>query len=484
MSAVLLTIAPVHPEVIVGESLNVKVTLENTGTEPVEVHSPESPSELEFILRTEEQGREPRMLSEREAMSLRNPESVPELPTTMATLAPKATLDYTEDLAGLAIPPLEAGRYQVSVAYRLAGERVESPGEPISIVVPQVRALAAAPGPTRGNLSLVFVHAAADKTQAVFHHESAPGAPADGTAYRRATVAPPASVTAAATTVELYRNQGVRWVAWLQDGALAAAVAQLHTLFVSVKPVDLGLKSPELQPVGWQTSDNTAVFAALGTGEGNRVAMAIVSFDARDGGKGRVTTVPLAAAARPTWWAAQYQVENEKARLHVVCAAVAEGKMQVQRQTVSLDTGEAEAPVLLTERAEMVAALALSPLAGEPAAVDALFGPVGDEGKLTLLRLPLDGGKPLGEWTSTAPEGPDKARPSAWAMALALLPDPVVLAKHGNKLLARRAAGGDWAPLADQAARAVHLQLAVLADGVVWAVWADPRTGIHFRALR
>ena len=82
------------------------------------------------------------------------------------------------------------------------------------------------------------------------------------------------------------------------------------------------------------------------------------------------------------------------------------------------------------------------------------------------------------------PPTPDKALPTAYALAPVPLPDPPVLAKVGDKVVLRTAGGTEWATLAEGAPKAEHLRLEVLRSGAVWAVWADPDRGLQFKAVQ
>jgi hypothetical protein len=155
-------------------------------------------------------------------------------------------------------------------------------------------------------------------------------------------------------------------------------------------------------------------------------------------------------------------------------------------RTIKPDAGEAGAPVVLTERALPLAALAMEPVAGkERGTVDALFGPTGDDARLTYLRLPLDGKPAVGEWTLTAPKDPEgKMSPSDWTITPGLKGVPVVLARFGDRLMIHRLSeGSQWGTLAENAAQARHLRLEVLRIGALWAIWDDPAYGIQYRRL-
>ena len=72
-----LTISPKRAEVLVGESLEVEVTLTNSGTTPFDVPSPDTPSQFEFILRSVDEEGVIHVLSATAALEARTGESTP-----------------------------------------------------------------------------------------------------------------------------------------------------------------------------------------------------------------------------------------------------------------------------------------------------------------------------------------------------------------------------------------------------------------------
>ena len=471
MPSLQLTIAAQHPEVISGESLEVQVTLENKGSSAVELHRPEDPSELEFILRSE--GGRAQVLSGH-AKRMNTAEPPPPLPALKAPLAPAAKFTYDVDIAGYSITPLPVGQYQLSVAYGSGAERVGSANVPVAIVSPRIGALASAVSPAEERLGIVFAHSERGGGCAVFQRESAQGMPYEGVAFRRVDVAPPLSVAGVASSASSEPSDGVRWYAWLLGDSVGAGVTQGKTQFERIDPVLLGLRSPALYEVGMHPNAESASFVAMGTDAQNHIALAIATFQAT--GTASVKTVPLANQTMPARWAVQYHPHDAVGRLDVVTVTVDGGTVRVQSQSVSPATGKADQPIQLIESRDRLAALGLGPIAPDGnGVVDVVFDPVGDHPQMTFLRLPLQGGQPLAKWTFPAPEDEKKNHPAAWAIARAQMNDPFVLAKLGDKLMARRVLNGsNWAVVADGAAQAANLHLEAIGDAGVWAIWTFP----------
>jgi hypothetical protein len=473
-----LAITPQQAEVLAGESLKVTAKLTNPGPNAVDAPSPDAPSEFEFVLWSTADNQPRYTLSALRARRSKVRDSAPPLERETVSLKPGAALTYNDDLMDYALSPPLPGRYLLSVFHGKGAERVESPRVPLTLTAPRVAALSAIAGANGRRLALVLAQADAAGKQVVLQREGDTDRPTVGVLYRRVEVSRPTAIDGVAAAVELEDGgDGVRWFAWAQGDAVGGGVAQRNTLLERVGPAALGVKSARLYRAGWQPSQEEASFAALGQDARGQINFALIALTAM--GDSKVKTVALAAQTMPAHWGVQAQ--NGVGRFEIVWVETAGGKTRIERQTVTPDIGQASSPTVLSERAEPLAVLALNPLAGTAASVvDVLLGAAGTTGQMTFLRLPLGGGAPLGEWKVNVPAGPQ--RPSAWALAPMPLANPVVLAKLGDKLLVCRAASGGWQTLAENAAQAEHLRLEVI-SGHVWAIWADPGTGIHYKQV-
>ncbi|HWQ55254.1 MAG TPA: hypothetical protein VN442_16325 [Bryobacteraceae bacterium] len=478
-----VTLSPGQAEVIVGESIPVAIRIQNAGNVPVEVPHHLGPSPFEFVVRAAKDGRVVRRLSERRAAGARygEPEREMAIPTEM--LAPGAGFEYQDDLAGLMPSALGPGEYRISASVAGAAGSIESGLSPLIVKAPRVRALAAVFDPV-GRLEQVLAHEPGkqqpeDEQQpaALLQNTSREDAPQDGTWYRRIEQA--TDVRSVAVAAPLDAGQRLRWFAWLAKNAIGAAASEQRYLAKSIDPVPLGVEAASLQETGWQIADNRALFAAVGV-EAGHVSLAAATFDRQTGAS--IRRVRLAAAAQPAIWAARYRAQPP-ARFDVVWAEEREGRTRICRQAVMPERGAAEQPVVLIERREQVAAIAMESVAGATAGVvDVLLGPVGDDARMVLLRLPLGGGAPLVRWEFRAPSMLDKSRPSEWMLPRAPLADPVVFARLRNGLMMRHASeGSEWSDLPDSAAAGI-LRLEAAQDRL-WAIWTDPRQGLVYRMI-
>ena len=482
MSALTLSIIPEAAEVLAGASMPVRVVLTNAGSAPAEVPSTVASYAFQFPVRSEASPSKARVLSVQNALIAARPDPRP-MPKMTTSLAPGAKLEYELDLGALAIPPLEPGRYRLFVAYPEGGQSIESPGVPLTIVGPRIGALASAMAADGTTLSLVYTHAATSGEAIVYQQENlvdSAGSPDKGTAYARGRAAPPQAVAAVATAVEPRSARGPRWHSWLQGEALGAAATRDKAQYIAVPPMPVGLRGPVLQTVGWQPTGDSAVFALLGMDSQNRVALAIVTFSIE--GKGAVQTVPLGIAGMPSRWAVSY-APADSGRFEVVTAASSAGGTRFQQHSVSTASRTVTQSRVLAERREPIAAIALEPVAADPApSLDILLGPHGSPPQMTYLRLALAEGPPLAEFSFNVP--PETARTAAgWVLGRSAGGEAVLVARMGDQVIGRwLTPTGRGFVLDAKAAGAAHLRLHAVAQAV-WAIWSEPGLGLRYGKL-
>lgn len=479
-----LTLQP--NEAIDGQSIEAFIQLDNPNGRPLQVPDPEGPCQYEFVLKRLDRDQPALVLSAEAAALARSSDPRPEIPAQFVDLPPKGQLKDRRSLSRFAVDPIPPGRYSVTVAWGQAAERAESAPTPLTVTPAHPLALATGVYEVDKSLLLVLAHQAADKSIVLFQRESGMGRPAEGLAYRRRTIQAPATVEGVAHAVSSPEEPGPWWFAWLQQGALGAELTEANTSKGSIQPIPLGLKSPRLFPQGWQSDWKTALFAALGIDAQSRPALAIVRMDATNW-TGNARVLPLPASTLPRHAALGFQETGEQPRLALVWAEEANRATRIRAMMISPGEASAGEPHDLVTREEPCAALALNPLLVDaPGIVDVLFGPAGKPRQLTLARLPLDGSPPVTQWQ--IPDDPDPGHPevttTAWTLPSTPIPDPVILAEAGGRLLFRRASSGDrWSVLSETASKADHRRLEVL-GGQVWAIWADPDHGLQYRLLR
>ncbi len=473
------------PEILLGESLMVEVTLENSGGDAVEVPSPDSDREFEYALRRiDPDPAPPVIVSAKKARRQKTVETVPDLPRFLAKLNPQQKLVYPEDLSTYLIPAPPVGHYEITAAYDTGMQTLTSSAASVDIVAPRVADLAAVTTANWNKLASVFVHQNQDGTWAVFQRESSPDRFQEGVQYRRIDLPQSSTAPMVATAIELDFDPSGRWFAWLEQTGLGAGVAQEATLFARIPPTAVALKNPRLYPIGWQPSGESAVFLVLGTDPRGRVALTAITFEAA--GTAAASTVVLAAAKPPTHWAARLAGMDPDPVFDVIWAETGPGRTWLFRQNVTPKTGQVGAVQALCEHSEALAAISLYPLKGStPDVVDLIYGPSKEATPFNFLRLPLTGGNPVLDIDIPQPQKDSPILPRAWALAAKPLENPVALALLDNKLmLVRMAPQPQWQVLNQETRQAGHLHLEVVGEDNLWAIWADTRLGIQYQLTR
>jgi hypothetical protein len=485
MSGIQIKVVPESAEFLIGMSLPVHITITNLQPTPREVPDTLAFSEFEFVLRPEGNGGDVRTLSQRAAQFIRNPDPSPDSPKRIKSLDPGGTSQYEEDLSNYALPPLNPGRYLLSVVHSPGNERYESPTTPLAIVPPRVGSLATAPSQSRATLGTVFAHVTAKGDVDLYQREGLPGRPNDGITYRRFGSVQPSVADSVALAIDLDEDEGPRWFAWLQQGSIGASVGQEKAVFTRIDPAPVGLKTLSLFSTGWQESVNSATFAMLGTNDHGKVIFVVATFTI-GATKPTLSLVELSAAGIPMKWCASYRVKNGTPVYDVVWSEVLGKKTRISKQTVSLATGVAEKPVVLIERESPLAALSISPVGQDGNGfVDALFGPFGESPKIQVIRMSLNGGAPIGDWVLDAPTDDKKRTAAKWTLSSATLSESVVVAKFGDTLVGQRVkSNGTWSVVAEKAGQADNIRVEAIDQQSIWVVWTEPTLGIHYDRIR
>jgi len=119
MPALILTIKLHQARFVIGDSIPIEVTLENSGKSPVEVPDPAVGSEFQFIVTSRKDPRTEYYFSWKRAIIERYPLETPaprhDFPGLQ--LAPGARQVYHEDLAQFIVNPLPPGEYTLVVEY-------------------------------------------------------------------------------------------------------------------------------------------------------------------------------------------------------------------------------------------------------------------------------------------------------------------------------------------------------------------------------
>lgn len=467
-----------------GESMPVTVTLTNTGQPTLSVHSPDSPSEFEFILRPKDPNKQVIVLTELSALLARDNNPPPSMPFEMVTLSSGTKAIYQDDLAGYQIDPIETGEYQLSVAYAGNGERIESKTVNLGVVPANISHLTAVND--NDSLFVTFSHHDSKNIGQVFRHESRSENPNDGVAFQRAKTTSLVSGVASAQAVSEDEELDGGWFAWLDGDALGAGADQFNTLFMTIDPIPLTLQSAVLQPAGWRTGVNDAQFAVVGLNQKGEISFASVNFSALNK-TGTVHTAPLLLAKLPEHWVAGLRSGSTGNDQYDFISSLESGtELKIVHQVLMPRSGKAGSEVVLYKSEKKLSTLALSlpvVINEQSNMLDVLLGSLSDPSQITFLRIPLDGGEPELTYTFTIKVDLHGNQPEQWAISPAGYPEPIVVVKFGNRILAKKfGANSQNFILSEQAEHVHHLQLTQVGEAI-WLLWSDDSDGVHYKKL-
>ncbi len=463
-------------EVVAGGSLPLSVVVRNAAPNSiVTVHSTEtqSPFEYEFVSARDGSVRKlSASLFFQEFFRDPPPPSMPE----MQPLVPKQELRYEEDVAAYAATPLEPAEYTVTVRYAHQGTVHSAKPQTISIVAPRVEAFAAAPNAGHVRLGSTFAHRAGDGRVSVYHRESRTNRPDLGVAYERHIAPSGQRIDGVALATEIDETVDWRWVAWLESGSFRASAGWGKDLVHATGASALGVASPRLIETGWQFAKGDGLFLALGMLDG-RARLKLLSIPV--GKEPRHQTLDL-AAAMPDAVVAGCAEQGGQIRIHVVWAERSNGFTRLYARAYTPGAPNAGAPALLAERSEPLAALGMQAVVhGGAPAVNALFGPAGNERRMIYVRVAAAKDAKPAEWRFTAPAG----EIGGWAIDPGATENRYVLAKSGDRLVVMDAApDASWSVLAEKAPEAAHLSLSDAIE--TWAAWTEPGKAIQYRKVR
>lgn len=507
MPAIELKASLLQDVAMVGESINMVVSVTNIGDASVEVHDPRIENPFIFNLISPDSGQVLDYFSETKYWSAVNPQIGPRQPSLM-NLEPGNTLEFHVDVGDLVVDPIPPGRYYITANYLLDDENYESPEMEIAIRAHQVMTFTGFV--TEIENALITASMSKDDSGSAYmmNRESRSGHPGLGVTRRWVPLGDDIEKPSVSLAINAAEQPVVGWwFAWLEGGRVGAAwnwEARLITTF-EAKPV--GFESAALIERGLRTDRSRASFLVAGS-EGEKAKLKLLTFNFVPSApqQSPETRTFNLGQSLPERIVARYIIEGEAKKAQLVWADMADEITRIYLHTLDLDGPEDQGqPVLLLERSGKMVAMEMEHQGdSEQGVVDALFGPEDRDKLMTYLRIPLSGGKPEAQWTfglpgvKPTPEGRRSfARGEAvemeveqWAIASLPRTDAPVLAKIGSRLLVIQAEQGDrgWNVVASGVERADHLRMFALYrpdryGGLVWASWADPSTGIQYQCI-
>lgn len=459
-----LSIALKRASVLSGEDFAVEVTVRNVASAPTP--APAMGEGGAFVIRlTPEGGGEPLAASRSGYLMALNPEDQLERtgPTT-ENLGLDESRSYTLYPARLLSGPIPPGTYAVSAAFDGV---VGGPSSAPARLDVEARNIVAydllMQNPLAGG-HLAFVHEGGAGF-ALYQANALTENPLFGAAGRVATLDGPAQIAQALRGTP---DPGAAWSAWLtEDGRFGAAISYITFLAGAVAPVDTGLTSGELHPVGWHDAetDSRATFAVLGMGAAGP-ELALVRLDADAGWSASVARAKLALPGMPAQWRLIPRADGG----HVMIAGMASADGTAVHAIDIGPGGDAAAPRLLTEAPLPLAAVSVPRMAGDGAMVHLLFGPqITDRARMVFRRVPLAAGDPSELVFRVPMEG--GVAPSGWALADGAPEVSVMAAWLAPRLLGLTiGVGSEGGVLRGDVEGGADLSV-IAAGGASWAIW-------------
>jgi hypothetical protein len=297
-----------------------------------------------------------------------------------------------------------------------------------------------------------------------------------------AELPPPASVTGVAAARESEETIGETWISWLQADTLTAAIHSEGTMAARSETGPLGLRQASLQRVGWRLTPDTASFAVLGLDSNNRPSLALITFSRS--APPTIKRFAVGSGEIPALWRVGHRDGSPVPQWILVFDERTSASSKVRCQGISVGGSELTPAVTLFEHSGPTSTLGFSPVNADSNVVDILLGPFVETKSVRLVRVAAPASDaPIGQWEIPLPKSTEGGVLSNLTISDYFLQDPVVLAKNGAQLLARRASAGDWGQLADQSASAQHFQL-ILLDNHPWATWSDRAIGLRLQFVR
>lgn len=510
MPAIELNASLLQDVAMVGESINMVVSVTNTSSTPIEVHNPGVENPFIFNLISPDNGRVLDYFSKTKYWSAVNPQIGPRQPSLM-NLEPGNTLEFHVDVGDLVVDPIPPGQYHISASYLLDGESYESPEMKITIIAYQVMAFTGFT--TEGENALVTASMSKDNSGSAYmmNRESRSGHPGLGVTRRWVPLGDGIEKPSVSLAINVAEEPVVGWwFAWLEGGRVGAAWNWEARLITTFEARSVGFESAALIERGLRTDRSRASFLVAGS-EGGKAKVKLLTFNFVPSApqQSPETRTFNLGQSLPERILARYIIQGEAKKVQLVWADMADETTKIYLHTLDLDGPEDQGqPVLLLESPETMVAMEMEHQGdSEQGVVDALFGFEGQDkyiAYLTYLRIPLSGGEPEAQWIFGLPEiepTPEGRKPSArgevaevevekWAIASLPRMGAPVLAKIGSRLLVIRAEQGDrgWNVVASGVERADHLRMFALYrpdryGGLVWASWADPSTGIQYQRI-
>lgn len=274
--------------IVSGTAVHVRTTVQNDSSQPIALPRAQTTSPLVFVVR-DASGREVAAGNPADAMASRL--GMPGPPPPTQPLAPGAQVVYEEDISSYLGRPLAAGKYQLVVTLRQAGESVPSGPVPLEVVTLAPEAVARAGDAAGRRLVTVVAHHADGNRHTLLAGMSDAAGTSNGTL--RPVSRSNAAFTGVAAALSAEPDNAETWIAGLDASGLRGGQITAWDAGPSFGPIALPVHDARLFVTGIPLAGGGAAFVALGTD----AKAAIVHVD--QNGKTHVETASVSADVKP-----------------------------------------------------------------------------------------------------------------------------------------------------------------------------------------
>jgi hypothetical protein len=257
MEGLAIATFPAEPAAISGESLPFRTVMENRGAAPLQVPSPNSPSQFAYELRPQREGGPVYNISADERNRRRAVHRPIPVEIQYVTLDPGRRIERIEDLADFLDEGIQPAKYLVTAVYPAAG--ATSPKAVVTLLPAQVESLSSAV--SGSSLVSAMAHRREDGGVSLLQRESSTD-PREAVFYRRQSL-PAGGPVAVAVAIDVGPAGSGRWFAWLRDRKLTASVGWGNRTILTSEPAGVDASQPELLSPGFELAVGTALFGVI-----------------------------------------------------------------------------------------------------------------------------------------------------------------------------------------------------------------------------
>jgi hypothetical protein len=469
-------------EVISGESIQVRATIDNPGASPVTIPT-RTLSPVVYTLRPLASTAPAHVVSQvDDTEMLRAGRPAPALPREDEPVLPGEAVTYDDNVALYAQDRLPPARYRVTATCNTSDGPVEAALPEIDVQPARIGGASTLHCFYSHVQATAFSHTAPDRTVWIFQEETRTQELRTGVFYRRHQLPAGSDVSDVAVAVHTRPRIAGRWVGWIRDHSFSALCGWGDALTGLVDPVALELDAPRLVPPGFQDGDETCLFLIAGERDGATwlVSCAVSEPEASVG-----APVKLCDGRPRRILARGYEADARTGGMDVAWSEThADGGTELHAVSCAPDgrplPGSSR---LLHRRRASLLAWDLEPYgATAVGAVHALFGPESGDRRLIYVRAPLDGRTAALE-TPLPPLPPELTGPLQASAISGLEPGLMrIAAIAAGSIWTGSALDGGWMKLAD-APGARDLTLVTTPYEAYWGVvWVDPASGSRYAA--